>query len=410
MQNTRYFVYASLLSVTFFLSPPTYANATPGCCEDHTARLKKLEEKAVTSASTKIQLSGWLNRYIMSLDNGIDRNITHVDSGNYSSRFKILASHELNKETSLKTVLEIGMNPNSSYAVDLNNSQSNATSQSKISIRHVDILLKNINFGELQMGRGYMSQAGASYETDFSDTDAGAAGMSAPCSTGYALQFVDKDTKQKYTSLPSGLIFDTADISRKDRIRYNTPAVFGFTAHTSHAHQNRGDIFDAAVRYNQEFAGAKIAGFASWLKDRSTPALKYQAYHLAAGALLPIRMTEAKDTGLNIHFGTGKKTWKIYTQKGHIYFGKIGWIERFHSLGRTCLALDYGIFNHMSIDSNNIAFRPRGKSFGLTLVQHIEPVSTQIIAAYRDYHFKNQYSNARYHKAHTVMLGMGVKL
>lgn len=419
------------LGLVLSLNSQVFANAAPAagnCCDDHNTRLKKLEDRAVMSTANKVTLSGLVNRAMMWMDNGKDANLTHIDNGGLASRFNLTGTGVLTEDITVNAIFEVGMNSNSTStssistgptpgisAVDVNSSATSSAAQQNIMIRRVEAGFTSKKFGGLLMGRGWMASSGVYAEGDFSGTSAASAGIAAAGYNGFGLTFLDSATKSK-TGNPNVLaIFNPQDLTRKDRVRYDSPKFYGFSAHASHAHQGTGDISDVALRYDGAIGATKLKGIATWAKDNSAGSTvpsksKAKIWSVGAGALFPVSFTKQEGTGLNLNIAYVNKKTENTKPKGNIWFGKLGLIERLVSVGNTALAVDYGRFKNLTGSLVTATTKPIGKSWGLTLSQRLDPVASEVYAAYRNYDYKLNGSATRFKKINTVLLGAVVKM
>ncbi|MBP6985822.1 MAG: porin [Alphaproteobacteria bacterium] len=410
------------LGLVLSLNSQVFANAAPAagnCCDDHNTRLKKLEDRAVMSTANKVTLSGLVNRAMMWMDNGKDANLTHIDNGGLASRFNLTGTGVLTEDITVNAIFEVGMHPNSTStsnsstglsAVDVNSSATSAASQQNILIRKAEAGFTSKKFGGLLMGRGWMASSGG-YETDISGTSAAAAGVAAAGFNGFGLNFLNSATKAKSGTTVLA-IFNPQDLTRKDRVRYDSPKFYGFSAHASHAHQGTGDISDVALRYDGAIGATKLKGLATWAKDNSAaaPTPKAKIWSVNASALFPVSFTKQEGTGLNLNVVYVNKKNENVKPKGNIWFGKLGLIERLVSVGNTALAVDYGRYKNLTATLVTATTKPTGKTWGLTLSQRLDPVASEVYAAYRNYDYKLNGSTTRFKKINTVLLGAVVKM
>ncbi|MBP6985923.1 MAG: porin [Alphaproteobacteria bacterium] len=401
------------LGLILSLQAQVFANAAPaagGCCEDHKARLKKLEDRAVMSVANKVVLSGTVYRGILWMDNGAHSNLTHVDNGNATSRFNITGTGALTDSLSVQGIFEVGMGSNDSDSVNVNRSMTSRDAQMGMRVRKSEIAFKHTKWGQLSMGRGWMVQAIGPIIGDMTGTDTASVGMAGPLNTAGSVTFVTKAGQA--TNYNQIAVFNDGGFIRKDRVRYDSPSFYGFSAHTSHAHHNRGDMADVALNYSGAFSGTKVSGFLSWGKDNTleNQNSKYHVTHANLGVLVPVSYSKKENTGLAFNVvGLRKKTNKV-SVKGNVLFAKAGWIERFVSVGNTAFAVDYGRFKNMAYNPTTPTNRPVGKTWALTMSQSLDVVSSEVHATYRNYALKVKGSGVAYKKVNAVMLGASVKM
>lgn len=380
-------------------------------------RVEKLEEKAVESDNKKLYIFGHINRGGLWLNNGVNSNLAWVDGDNSDSRLGIHGEASFNDDLSVGGLFVLEMLNNSSATVDVHDAESDSTSQNSLRIRTAELFFTSKTAGEIRVGRGDMASNNTMEETDLSKTLLLSDGASGPYLLAGGATFTAKGTGAKYTSATVGNIFNSGDgLSRKDRILYNSPKYKGFWIATSHAYQNQGNLYDVALKFSGKFADTAVAAEAALSRDHSNTLdannvnQNFKMFDGSIGVLFPLSFTGLEGTGTNLFFGTAQKNWDAEGQpNGHVYFGKVGLIERIVSWGETAFSVDLGTYRQMAFDADpNIHLQ--GDSWGLSIEQQIPKIATEVYAGYRSYGFKQKNSGVSYNHLDAVMVGARVKL
>lgn len=409
------------------------ANAAPAapaanCCDELSSRIKKLEDKAVMSDTKKIMLSGFINRAALYLNNGNRSNIAHVNNENADSRLNVTGVANFNEDMVFGATFETAFKQNTSGENEVRVADNNDTSERRFSIRKSELFVDSKKFGKLSMGRGSMASDDTMEETDLSGTRVVANGASVWQMAGGAsffdrinnqngIFFVQADDESNF----DGVFNDVDGLSRRDRVRYDTPKYYGFSLSTSHAYQNVGNAFDVAARFAGKFMGVKVAADLAYAVDQTNNAvnldLKFKQINGSIGVLFPVSMSKKEDTGINLFFAGAGRNWHAPGQRNGNYFhGKIGYVDSYFSIGNTAIAVDYAHTKNMiraAVDGGgalDLAVDNKGSSWGVALVQNIDAVATEVYAGYRNYEAKRTNSALRFKDIHAVMAGARVKL
>jgi hypothetical protein len=153
-------------------------------------------------------------------------------------------------------------------------------------------------------------------------------------------------------------------LNRRDRVRYDTPAFYGFRLATSAISDQR---YDAALRWGGQGYGFKAAGAAGFADPNQDDAdFQYDG----SFSLLH------EDTGLNLTLSAG---WLERDNQGDAQnlYGKLGWLTRFFSFGETAFGVDY------TRSLNLPTGRDEGYSVGAAAVQSFEEYGTEFYLLYR---------------------------
>ncbi len=344
-------------------------------------------KKAVTSGSDKVKLaiSGQVNRAMNIVNDGDNTEAYFVDNGASGSRFRLVGSAKLDDDLTLGTRMELGFSPNAASKV----SQDNMESGDSFDQRYTDISLASKHYGEIFLGKGDTS-SNNSAEVDLSGTDLVQYASIADIAGG--MQFVESGSDDLSGISVSDAFKDFDGLSRKNRLRYDTPTFYGAHLSTSWISEKR---WDASVWWGGKGYGFKTAAAAAVAyihTDRNGDDSEYQ-YDGSFSIL-------HENTGLNFTFSAGVQEVENQGDPSNIW-GKVGWRTDLVSYGKTSFGVDYGQSTNLVTD------RDDGYSVGATVVQIFNDYGTEFYAQYRV--FSLDHADTKVHDVNVATIGTRVK-
>ena len=281
-------------------------------------------------------ISGQVNRAVMYTDDGEKAKWFFVDNDNSSTRFRFTGSNEFDKGWQVGIVWEVQFESNSSSEVSMDTKNTEVGGDS-FTERKIEFWIEK--WGRLWVGQGDMASNGTS-EVDLSGTTV--AGYSSVSDIGGDFEFKNKNVGIGVTVSNSRSNFD--GLSRRDRVRYDTPKWAGFQASGG---VGQGDIWDVALRYAGDFGWAKLAAAGAW-SDGGTRFDFDDQISSSASILFPFGLnftaSYARQDTIN------KDPWNI--------FGKVG----YKFLEKHAASVQYGRTKHRSGKDD------KGDTFGVAYV------------------------------------------
>ncbi|MCW5201133.1 porin [Desulfobulbus sp. F4] len=354
----------------------------------------------IKSGNDKIQvkLYGHLARAVMLADDGKESRVFHVDNTNSESRIGLDGKLEVSETLTIGSNFELQWQSNPSDKV----SMEEESISGKFEERLLDIYADSKPFGKFSLGRGKMS-SDDSTEVDLSGTDL--AGNVGVADVGGGLKFngpasldptVDEDGEIVDKRLTVSNVFDQMDgLSRRNRVRYDTPKFAGFGLGVSAGEK---DMADATLTYAGQFSGSKVQGALAWVNPGSG-----KDYSQLDGSLSVLF-----DFGLNLTVASGTRDMDKMPAGGDepvFTYGKIGWkVEDLLSCGSTAFSFDYGVYENVKHQNKG----EEGTAYGLQLVQKLSDYSTELYAAWRNYSLEDS-SSADYDDISILMAGARIK-
>ena len=324
-------------------------------------------------SGVRLTLSGQVNRAVMFVDSGDEdgadegRNVFMVDNDNSSSRFRLTAVAPLGSEHELgaQIEMEIQSNPSNRVAQDQDGDISNPS----LDERKIEVWWQNPWF-KLWLGQGSMASDGTA-EKDLSSTSI--VGSVNVDDIGSRIRF--RMPNGMLTGKDIGDFFDDFDgLSRRDRVRIDTPKWHGTYLSTSYA--NGGD-YDVALHHGYKYpvlGGLKVAAGASyfWNGGTGSPASHFQGAAVSASAL-------HEESGLNLTFSYGEQWLETPNRDRSYYYVKGGIYRQFFDIGKTAFAVEYYHSEDFSAEGDE------AHMIGAALVQHIDETATEIYAGIRNH-------------------------
>jgi predicted porin len=281
-------------------------------------------------------ISGQVNRAGMYVDDGESAKWFFVDNDNSSTRFRFRGSNDFENGWKVGFLWEVEMQSNASNKMSMD--EDGDTTDVNFNERHMDVWIEK--WGTLRLGQGDTASNGTA-EVDLSGTDV--AVYSAVGDVGGNFEFRDGSDKTGITVGSSRSNFD--GLSRKDRVRYDTPNWAGFFASGSVENQSQ---FDMAARYAGDFGWARFAAAAGYANFGTSSDTKDDEISSSASMLF--------DFGLNLtasyayQWADNNNPWNL--------FGKIG----YQFLEKHAASVQYSRTENLSADDD------KGDTFGVGYV------------------------------------------
>lgn len=334
----------------------------------------------------KVTLYGQVNRGVLFVDDGDDTTVYQVDNDNSSTRIGIMGSAKASDALETGTKIEVQFESNSSSEVDQSNRR--GVGDNNFTKRHLDLYLNSKQYGKLSVGFGSTASDTTS-ENDLSGTTV--AGYSGVTDMAGGQFFYDNNTKA-YTATTVGSVYSNMDgLSRDDRIRYDIPSFYDFSAATSYISDGGGDI---ALRYGAKIEGVKLAVAASYANPGSSSSKTDYQVGSSVSAL--------HDSGISLTLSGGLREFKTNTDgDGLFFYTKLGYQADFFSIGKTAFSVDYGFFDDIAMNNDEAS------TFGAQFVQNLNNWGTEYYWGYRLY--KLDRVNTDFEDINAILSGFRVK-
>jgi hypothetical protein len=318
--------------------------------------------KAVTSGQDRVKLaiSGQVNRAINIIDDGKNTDAYFVDNDASNSRVRFVGTARATDDLTLGSRIEVAFAPNESSDVDQNNEESGDF----LDERWAEVSLNSKRFGKVSLGKGDTA-SNNSAEVDLSKVNIVAYASVADIAGG--MLFRESSGDNSLTNVKVSDAFKDLDgLSRKSRLRYDTPTFYGFSLAGSMVSDQR---YDASLWWGGQGFGFKaVAAAAIADPNEDNTDLQYD------GSLSVLH----EGTGLNLTLSGGLKE-RDDQGDNQNYYAKLGWLTRFFSAGQTAFGVDY------TRSVNFPTGTDKGYSVGGAAVQQFENYGTELYLQYRVY-------------------------
>lgn len=318
--------------------------------------------KMVTSGDDKVKLaiSGQINRALNIADDGDKTDAYFVDSDASNTKVRFVGTALIDEDLTMGGKLELAFAPNESGDV----SQDSQESGDFTDQRYAELTLMSKRYGMLYLGKGDTSSNGTA-EVDLSGTDLIQYASTADIVGGLFFRQSSNDVLTNITV--SGAFKDYDGLSRKSRLRYDTPNVYGFGLSGSVISDRR---WDTALRWGGDGYGVKAAAAAAvaYLHEDDGDYQYDGSFSILHEA-----------TGLNVTFSTGTKDADNQNDDPYNIWGKIGWLTSLNDFGRTAFGLDYGHSENVASDDYE------GDTFGAAVVQNFDDYGSQVYFQFRNF-------------------------
>lgn len=210
-----------------------------------------------TAQGIELRLSGQINRALMHVDDGAEKEWFNVDNGNSSTRFRFNAEGPVVPGMKAGILFEAEFKSNASDAVTFAARSVSPT----LNERHMDLFLTG-GFGTVRLGQGDGAANGAA-EVDLSGTSV--AHYSSSPDLGGAFEY---RAGGALSGVSIGETISNQDFeSRYDRLLYQSPSFSGFVGEVSWGHK-QSDILEFALRYSGKIGAlGTLAGAVGYSKE-----------------------------------------------------------------------------------------------------------------------------------------------
>lgn len=318
------------------------------------------------SNKVDVTLYGQINRALMHVDDSHQNTWRHVDADTSGTRIGITANKKINEDLDFGGKFEVEYQSNGSNRVSMDVDDYDEG----LKKRHMDIYLHSSKFGKLSLGQGDTASNGTS-ESDLSGV------MISGVHVGVhdlptSFIFYNKSAGDYSTTTGSvGDFFSSMDgLSRRDRIRYDSPAFAGFSLSGSLTEKDGDDL---ALRYNHTFPHIKVRAACAYANPG-----KGSDYEQANGSL-----SVRHDSGVSLTLAGAHRDYNESTeQNASFYYGKLAYETILWETGATAFGIDYGQWDDLS---HTLYTGDDANSYGMGIVQNVTDWSTEFYAAYRIY-------------------------
>ncbi len=317
--------------------------------------------KTVTSGVDRVALSvsGQLNRAVNVIDDGKNTQAYYVDNDSSNSRVRFVATARATDDLTIGSKIEVAFAPNESADV----SQNDEESGDFMDERWAEVSVASKQWGSLALGKGDTA-SNNSAEVDLSRTDVVQYASVASIAAGMLFRQSGDDS---LTGVKLSDAFKNFDgLSRKSRLRYDTPAFHGFKLAGSLVSDQR---WDASLWWGVQGHGLKAAAALALSEPNESG-----AGMIVAGSVSVLH----ESSGLNLTLSAGMQDRDDQGDPSNLW-AKLGWLTTISDLGPTAFGLDYNRTVNLPTG------RDDGYSVGAAVVQQVADYGTELYLQYRLY-------------------------
>jgi predicted porin len=372
MSKTSRFALVAAAGLMFgaTIAPANAADLGGGCCADLEERVAELEATTARKGNrvVSLQIYGQVNKALMFFDNGEVDDVYVVDNDASSSRFGFKGTAAIAPGWSAGYNMEFDLNADSnSNAVTEDNDEGESStggSLQDVRIRKNELYIESERLGRVTLGQGDSASNGITeivLANSLADASVARGANIDIGGTGIG------DGIGKLSAFADNL--DGA--SRTDRIRYDSPSIYGFVASAS---WGEDDYYDLALRFKKEWNSIRIAaGIAYTNFERDDPSSDSASAEgeQVSGSISVMHVP----TGIYGAFAAGQKELDNGDNEPQFWYAQAGLEKRFMSYGATTLYGEYGQYNEFqNIDSE-------ATRWGFGVVQAIDSAAMDIYAS-----------------------------
>ncbi|ANK77067.1 MULTISPECIES: porin [Ensifer] len=366
MRHVLHVVSPALFSVALGVAAPASAQEPAKPAQASKEAEHWIPKLRLGDDNAYFEFYGQINKGLLSYDDGGQTdNYFPADNGNSSSRAGFRIYSLMENDWSFGANLEWEWNPYST--TNVNQLNEDHFDWGTDLLRKAEIYLNSKDYGKFWFGQGSMA-SDTTAEVDLSGTDVVGYSLVSDMAGGPFFRNSDgtlstvrvKDAFTNYDGL-----------SRKLRVRYDTPAFGGFSFATSVGTQVVPEetdvtVWDAAVRYNETYDAFKVAAALAV----SRPGDGNSIYDASVSVL-------HLDTGLSLTLAAGYSDKE--TVDGRYGYVKIGYQADIFDVGKTAFSVD-------AYFGKDIAGRgSKSDSFGAQIVQNLDYLQTELYLGARTY-------------------------
>ncbi len=254
---------AGLFAGALAISPAKAADLGGDCCADLEERVAELEATTVRKGNrvVSVQLYGQVNKALLFWDDGVDSDVYVVDNDYSGTRMGLRGEGNIQPGWDAGYRIEFQFRDAQLTGV----SQNNDDTDDGITFRIFDTYINSERFGRVSLGQGDTASNG------ITEINLGGAPVDSSWAATVNQSFFIRGTSVNNTRgvspgvegiTWSDVISNQDGLSRDDRIRYDTPTLYGFILSTS---WGDNDIADVALRFSKEWNSIRFAaGAAYW--------------------------------------------------------------------------------------------------------------------------------------------------
>ncbi len=348
----------ALLSLTLGLAPAAFGQGIP-----------KIE--TVFNDGSRFEFYGQINKGFLNYDDG-EENKTYdlIDNANSNTRFGFNYGRQIGANWDFSSKFEMAYDPYSSGKANIERDVPDGAYDFTLDnyLRYADFVFSSDRVGTFWLGQGSMASDGSA-EADLSRTGVIAYSSVGDSAGGQLFRLTDGEL----SDITVGGAFTNLDgLSRKMRVRYDTPEFSGFTGKISYGqdvlNDNSDDLYDVAVNYGNTHGDFEVTGAAAYAwKGADVTILS------GSGSILHT------PTGINFTLAGGNQD--NNGVNGSYGYAKLGWIGTFWNIGYSAFAVDWYKGDSLNTEAAH------ADTWSASYVQKIDRANTEFYLTARQFSY-----------------------
>jgi len=254
MKSTSHYALAAAAGLfvgALAFTPAQAADLGGDCCADLEERVAELEATTARKGNrvVSLQLYGQVNRALMYWDDGVEEDVYNIDNDHSSSRLGFRGTGSLKPGWTVGYDVQWNVQVGDSLAISQDDFDANDSNRPVAwDIRRAEVYFDSAQFGRLTIGQGSTASDGTS------EVDLGFANYSNDTlyNGGFFLRGGAGATDLTWADLGTNLDGQ----SRRERVRYDSPTIYGFILSAS---AGEDDYWDVALRFSKEWNSVRFA-------------------------------------------------------------------------------------------------------------------------------------------------------
>lgn len=338
----------------------------------------------LSRSNVRLTFSGRLSAGILFADQGDQSQTFAADNDASGSRFGLRAEADFNDLTA-GFQFEFSAEVNSTDDIDFGNIPGPADDDSDFGdVRQANAYLSG-NFGLVSIGQGNTA-AEDSAHADLSGTSLAGAGSDVDDIAG-GLSFLPASGTALGSAGDIDAFFDIQDGGRETRLLYQTPRFNGFRFDLSLASSEDEEGLDPAIGvfYEGEFGQIEVEAAASYREEDNGAGS--DDFFVGSASFL-------HSSGFNVTIAGSQGDIEGAAEDTTAGFVKLGYRADLFSTGQTRFSVDYFRGENNDDFANPLTGAlPEAESFGISIVQEIKPINTELFLTYRTYSVSDVFVN-----------------
>ncbi len=348
------------------------------------------------SDKVSVELYGQVNRAFLAADDGNSSDYYFVDNDNSSSRIGLLGEAKVNDDLTIGTRMEFEYQSNPSNVVNQNDKNPDDEDGTGFNERWMDAQLTSKRFGKLYLGKGSTASDGTS-EMDLSGTSV--VGYASVEDMAGGILFYNDATDALSMTNVARVFNDFDGLSRRNRIRYDSPDFWGFQLSGSLLSDGGDVALRYAAKWGQDWEFVAAAAYADPQAISNTVDNQYNGsasiLHSSGLNLTVAGGIQDLDSGLLNPDGTKRDDDPTF------YYAKLGYRAKWFKVGETRFSVDYARNDDVAQDGDE------AKSVGFQAVQEFPEWGSEYYIGYRWYDLDRE--QADFDAINALMTGVRVK-